>query len=206
MKALLRKDIYVMFTQLRGLLLIMLVFSVIPGGIFIPFTFLYTGVLSTASLMALDEQSQWDTLALMLPYSRRRLVTSKYVMGWLGIVAALVATVVMQCIWAATGVAAIEEGFFTAICLYIAIVLILQAVSVTVIYRFGYVRGRVMIVIAVAVIGGVVGAAAANGSTLSTAATALNRLHPVTYPLLAAALSVATIPISEHGYKVRCEK
>lgn len=206
MKALLRKDIYVMFTQLRGLLLIMLVFSVIPGGIFIPFTFLYTGVLSTASLMALDEQSQWDTLALMLPYSRRRLVTSKYVMGWLGIVAALVATVVMQCVWAATGVAAIEKGFFTAICLYIAIVLILQAVSVTVIYRFGYVRGRVMIVIAVAVIGGVVGAAAANGNTLSMAATALSRLHPVTYPLLAAALSVASIPISEHGYKVRCEK
>ena len=206
MKALLRKDFYVMLTQLRGLLLVMLVFSVIPGGTFIPFTFLYTAVLSTASLIALDEQSRWDDLALMLPYSRRQLVASKYVTGWLGIVAALVATVAIQYIWAATGVAALGEGFFTAICLYIAIALVLQAVTVTVIFRFGYVWGRIMIVIAVAAIGGVVGAAAANGSTLSTAATALNRPHPVTYPLLAAALSVATIPISEHGYKVRCEK
>ena len=111
MKALIRKDLYVLSTQFKLLVLVMVLFSAIPGGLFVPFTFIYATMLPSVSLMSIDEQSKWDSLALMLPYSRRQLVTVKYIMGWLGIAAAMALSVASQALWAAVGVSDLEEGF-----------------------------------------------------------------------------------------------
>lgn len=206
MKALIRKDIYLMLTQFRSLFLVMVIFSAIPGGLFVPFSFLYAMMLTSVSLMSVDEQSQWEALALMLPYSRRQLVTVKYVMGWLGIAAALVISAALQGLWAVTGVSELQEGFFEAMCVYAAIAGVGLALVLPVNFRFGYAKGRIMTILFAGIIGGAVGVSMNNEEAALTFLSAVSRVPVPVYPLLAAALCAATIPLSVAGYKKRVEK
>lgn len=206
MKALIRKDLYVVFTQFKLMFLVMVLFSAVPAGLFMPFTFIYAAMLSCVSLMSVDEQSQWDALALMLPYSRSQLVTVKYVMGWLGIAAVLVFSVALQGLWAAAGVFDLQEGFFAALCLFIAVALVVQAVIVPINFRFGFAKGRLVTVLIIAILGGAVGTVMGDGENLSAVLRVTSRVPAPVYPLLAAALCVATIPLSVAGYRRRTEK
>ncbi len=206
MKALIRKDIYLMLTQFRSLFLVMVIFSAIPGGLFVPFSFLYAMMLTSVSLMSVDEQSQWEALALMLPYSRRQLVTVKYVMGWLGIAATLVISAALQGLWAVTGVSELQEGFFEAMCVYAAIAGVGLALVLPVNFRFGYAKGRIMTILFAGIIGGAVGVSMNNEEAALTFLSAVSRVPVPVYPLLAAALCAATIPLSVAGYKKRVEK
>ena len=185
MKALIRKDIYLMLTQFRSLFLVMVIFSAIPGGLFVPFSFLY---------------------AMMLPYSRRQLVTVKYVMGWLGIAAALVISAALQGLWAVTGVSELQKGFFEAMCVYAAIAGVGLALVLPVNFRFGYAKGRIMTILFAGIIGGAVGVSMNNEEAALTFLSAVSRVPVPVYPLLAAALCAATIPLSVAGYKKRVEK
>lgn len=206
MKALIRKDLYVIFTQFKLMFLVMVLFSAVPVGLFVPFTFIYATMLSSVSLMSVDEQSKWESLALMLPYSRRQLVMAKYVMGWLGIAAALAVSVLFQGLWAAVGVSDLQEGFFAAMCLFTAVALVVQAVIVPANFRFGTVKGRLVTVLIVAGLGGMAGSVMRLGGDLSAVLAVTARIPAPVYPLLAAALCAATIPLSVAGYTKRVEK
>ena len=97
MKALLIKDLYVVNKQLRLYLLILVVFIAFNrdfGSIFLP---VWCSMLPYTSI-AYDEQSKWDTLAGMMPYSIRDLVLSKYIFGWICVAAMTVVMVIVQ--WA----------------------------------------------------------------------------------------------------------
>ena len=70
MKALILKDTYVMWKQTKVLLILILVFSCLPGAFYPTFAVVYAAILPY-SAMAYDERSKWDQLAAMLPYSDR---------------------------------------------------------------------------------------------------------------------------------------
>lgn len=82
MKALLLKDFYVLWKQMRIFLLLIVVFSALPGGYSAIFAVTYAALLPY-SCVAYDERSKWDQLAAMLPYTVRDLVLSRYVLGWI---------------------------------------------------------------------------------------------------------------------------
>ena len=77
MSALLLKDYYVIFRQMKIFLLLILVFSCIPGTFYSTFAVVYASMLPYTAL-AYDERSKWDQLAAMMPYSARDVVLSKY--------------------------------------------------------------------------------------------------------------------------------
>ncbi len=206
MKALIRKDIYMMLTQFRVLFLVMVIFSAIPGGLLMPFTFLYAMMLTSVSLVSADEQSQWDSLALMLPYSRGQLVTVKYIMGWLGIIAALALSLASQALYAVAGISELDSRLPALLCLYAAIALVMQAVMLPVNFRFGYARGRIVTILFAGIIGGAVGASMGDGDGFYTLLKVTSRIPIPVYLLLAAAICAATIPLSTAGYKKRVEK
>ncbi len=195
-----------MLTQFRALFLVMVVFSAIPGGLLVPFTFLYAMMLTSVSLMSVDEQTQWEALALMLPYSRRQLVVAKYVMGWLGIAVAFVISAALQGLWAVTGIDELQKGLFEAMCLYAAVAGVGLALMLPVNFRFGYAKGRIMTILFAGIIGGAVGASMGTGEAAFTFLSAAARVHPAVYLLLSAALCAATIPLSVTGYRKRVEK
>ena len=84
MSALLLKDYYVIFRQMKIFLLLILVFSCIPGTFYSTFAVVYASMLPYTAL-AYDERSRWDQMAAMMPYSARDVVLSKYLFGWIAV-------------------------------------------------------------------------------------------------------------------------
>ncbi len=84
MKALLLKDFYVVAKHLALLLIIIPLLALITGGSMTPIIVFIGASLSMTSL-AYDEQSKWNALSCMMPYSKFEVIFSKYVFGYLGV-------------------------------------------------------------------------------------------------------------------------
>ena len=82
MKALILKDTYVIWRQMKYFLVMLLLFCALPNGFNNAFAVVYAAMLPYTAL-AYDERSKWDQLAAMMPYSTRDIVLGKYVFGWL---------------------------------------------------------------------------------------------------------------------------
>ena len=76
MKALLLKDTYVIWKQMKIFLIIVLVFSAIPSSFNSAFAVIYAAMMPYTA-MAYDERSTWDQMAAMMPYSPRDIVLDK---------------------------------------------------------------------------------------------------------------------------------
>ena len=116
MSALLLKDFDVMWKQTRVLLILILVFSCLPGAFYPTFAVVYAAILPYTA-MAYDERSKWDQLAAMLPYSHRDIVLSKYCFGYLAIAAAAgISLVVQTALTAVLPEATDPKSFMSFIC------------------------------------------------------------------------------------------
>lgn len=87
MKALLYKDFVTLWKNLRMYLLMCVIFQLASlAGDDFEFMRLYPLILVASlphSLVAYDERSKWEQLALTMPVSRRKIVSAKYLMGLL---------------------------------------------------------------------------------------------------------------------------
>ena len=95
MKGLFIKDVYTLTKQLKLFLVLLLVFALWPGGGMVTFAVIYARLLPMTA-MAYDEQSKWNQLAAMMPYTTFQLVFSKYVLGYFFLLIACVITTVSQ--------------------------------------------------------------------------------------------------------------
>ena len=140
MSALILKDYYVIFRQMRIFLLLVLVFSCIPGAFYSTFAVVYASMLPYTAL-AYDERSHWDQMAAMMPYSDRDLVLSKYVFGWLFTVAAAAATFVLQTVLAAVWPGA-EGPSVPVILLSVCVAVCILDITLPMMFRFGVEKAR----------------------------------------------------------------
>jgi len=97
MKALIQKDVYVLWKQMKIFLLVMLVIMVGNGSFGSVFVVVWCSMMPYTAL-AYDERCKWDQMAAMMPYSPRDLVLSKYVLGWLCAGAASAVVLAVQAI------------------------------------------------------------------------------------------------------------
>ena len=140
MSALILKDYYVIFRQMRIFLLLVLVFSCIPGAFYSTFAVVYASMLPYTAL-AYDERSHWDQMAAMMPYSDRDLVLSKYVFGWLSTAAAAAATFVLQTVLAAVWPGA-EGPSVPVILLSVCVAVCILDITLPMMFRFGVEKAR----------------------------------------------------------------
>ena len=140
MSALILKDYYVIFRQMRIFLLLVLVFSCIPGAFYSTFAVVYAAMLPYTAL-AYDERSHWDQMAAMMPYSDRDLVLSKYVFGWLSTAAAAAATFVLQTVLAAVWSGA-EGPSVPVILLSVCVAVCILDITLPMMFRFGVEKAR----------------------------------------------------------------
>ena len=82
MKALVQKDFYVIWKQMRIFVLVMVLLSMVNSAFNTVFLVVWCSMLPYTA-MAYDERSHWNQLAAMMPYSKKDIVLSKYVLGWL---------------------------------------------------------------------------------------------------------------------------
>ena len=143
MSALLLKDYYVIFRQMRIFLLLILVFSCIPGTFYSTFAVVYASMLPYTAL-AYDERSKWDQLAAMMPYSARDVVLSKYVFGWISVAIAAVGTFVLQTILSFVWLSDVTGPSIPVILLSVCVAVCILDITLPLMFRFGVEKGRLL--------------------------------------------------------------
>ncbi len=201
MKALLYKDFRILWKSMKAMLLLIVIFCLIPNNSVMDmslFFVVYTGMLPM-SLLAYDERSHWDRLALMLPITPRDIVRSKYVTGWYLTLGAGVLYLIGRLVFERMP----AREAVSSLALALAVSLLFQAVLYPVIFRMGVEKGRLTMGIMVAVtvflclqgklfqIGGV------NGKGLAGS-------EPILFAASVAAVLIS-IRISERMYLCRAE-
>ena len=141
MSALLLKDYYVIFRQMKIFLLLILVFSCIPGTFYSTFAVVYASMLPYTAL-AYDERSKWDQLAAMMPYSARDVVLSKYLFGWISVAIAAAATFVLQTILSFVWLSDVTGPSIPVILLSVCVAVCILDITLPMMFRFGVEKGR----------------------------------------------------------------
>lgn len=151
MTGLLLKDICTLKKQLRLYFVICLIIAVAAGwnteasgfiSVYIP---VFISVLPGTAL-AYDEQSKWDTMAAMMPYSVPQLVVSKYLLGLL----CFVAGAILLCIQRIVAGTLFTAETISVFCTALITVLLLQALTLPMSIRFGVEKGRILLMAIVA--------------------------------------------------------
>lgn len=150
MRGLLAKDGYIIFKQLKFFLILIVVFAVIPSPALSGFSIIYTAMLPM-TVMAYDEQSKWDKFARMMPYSNKDLVLSKYVVGYIGVMGAALLTLISSMVCVAFGYGTVVERL-SVVLISISGGLLLEAVGMPMMLRFGVEKGRILFVIIAAAV------------------------------------------------------
>lgn len=142
MKGLLIKDFYSIVSQLKLFLIIIIAFALVPGYSVSAFAMVYAALLPINAL-AWDEQSKWDNLARMMPYSRFDLVFSKYLIGYIYIAAAaLLCAAVSFAYSLLPGKEPFDAGNALTIVFSGATALLLLALNLPLMFRMGVEKGR----------------------------------------------------------------
>lgn len=165
MQGLLLKDIYTLFKQMKIMLLILVVFACMPGYSLAPFAVLYAAMLPITA-MAYDERSKWDELAVMMPYTTRSIVLSKYVLGFAAVLAAAVIAAAAQLVIGIVRGTGMDSAELLGLLLIACLSLILLCLNLPLMFRFGVEKGRIAFVLLVC--GGVVGGMALREQLLAS--------------------------------------
>lgn len=204
MKALLMKDCFVLWKQLRIFIFVMLVITVFNGGFGNVFIVIWAAMLPYTA-MAYDERSKWDQLAAMMPYSVRDIVLAKFLLGWLCAGVAALSALVCQFLQTVLGspLAAFDPvsnliGLCGSLCVL--------AITLPMMFRFGVERGRLVMFLMIILVCGTAGAFGT--ITVSVDKTAGGIHGPFAFimlilPVAALVLTAVSIPLSIGLYRKR---
>ncbi len=199
MKGLLLKDWYLLIKRLKFVLLIMLLFACIPGYSISFFAVLYAAFLPMTAL-AYDERSKWNDLAVMMPYSVPELVTSKYLLGIIGVFIAGIISSVAQFLSTGGGAAFYES--IMSLLVMVCLALIFLSINMPIMFRLGVEKGRLIFMLLIC--GGTFGGMYFKDKLI----TLSGQINSVTMPILFIAVFTviivcASILISIQLYKSR---
>ena len=180
MKALILKDTYVIWRQMKYFLVMILLFSALPSGFNNAFAVIY---------------------AAMMPYSARDVVLGKYVFGWLCIGAAAVLSGLLQAVLSLV----IHRAFLpSVIALSVLGALCILAITLPLMFCMGVEKGRLAMFLIIFLVCGGAGAIASIAESMG-GGTAFAFQGPILAAMLIAAvvLNVVSIPLSQKFYQRR---
>ena len=200
MKALILKDTYVIWRQMKYFLILILIFSALPSGFNNAFAVIYTSMLPYTAL-AYDERSKWDQLAAMMPYSTRDAVLSKYVFGWLCIGGAAVLSGLLQ-----MALSLVVDRVFLPGVMVLSVLgaVCILAISLPLMFRMGVEKGRLAMFLVIFLVCGAAGAIAHIAESVGSG-TVFAFQAPVLAVMLIAAvvLNAISVPLSMRFYTKR---
>jgi len=185
MRALIKKDLFVLIRQMRMFLVIIVVFAILPGNSMTVFAVVYTAMLPYTAL-AYDERSKWDQMAAMLPYTNGDIVLSKYLLGYLLMGCAALLSLAAKLITRSD-----PSGMLLGLC----IGLLMMALTLPPMFRFGVEKGRMFFVFLMVLLG-VGGTSLVTGITESPNTGSMEHLLMLILPLAAVVLNAVSIPLS----------
>ena len=207
MKALLYKDFITLWKNLKNYLLMCVIFQVasIAGENF-EFMRFYPLILVSSlphTLLAYDERSGWEKYALALPVSRRKLVSSKYLMGLMlqGAMLLLAAVTLRICYWMEGYFDAWEYWFELIVLLVLGDAVMCAALPMT--FRMGTEKGRLVNMLSYGILGGVLVIGVLLGSELGLNEVTLGKWVLVPILAIPAVMLPASWLLAIHFYEKR---
>ena len=200
MKALIIKDTYVIWRQMKYFLILILIFSALPSGFNNAFAVIYTSMLPYTAL-AYDERSKWDQLAAMMPYSTRDAVLSKYVFGWLCIGGAAVLSGLLQ-----MALSLVVDRVFLPGVMVLSVLgaVCILAISLPLMFRMGVEKGRLAMFLVIFLVCGAAGAIAHIAESVGSGTVFAFQGPVLGVTLLAAlVLTAVSVPLSTRLYAKR---
>ena len=200
MKALILKDTYVIWRQMKYFLVMILLFSALPSGFNNAFAVIYTSMLPYTAL-AYDERSKWDQMAAMMPYSTRDVVLGKYVFGWLCIGAAAVLSGLLQ-----MALSLVVDRVFLPGVMVLSVLgaVCILAISLPLMFRMGVEKGRLAMFLVIFLVCGAAGAIAHIAESVGSGTVFAFQGPVLGVTLLAAlVLTAVSVPLSMRFYTKR---
>ena len=200
MKALIIKDTYVIWRQMKYFLILILIFSALPSGFNNAFAVIYAAMLPYTAL-AYDERSKWDQLAAMMPYSTRDMVLGKYVFGWLCIGAAAVLSGLLQ-----MALSLVVDRVFLPGVMVLSVLgaVCILAISLPLMFRMGVEKGRLAMFLVIFLVCGAAGAIAHIAESVGSGTVFAFQGPVLGVTLLAAlVLTAVSVPLSMRFYTKR---
>lgn len=156
MKGLLIKDWFVIWKHGKFIFLLALIYGVMAimgnGYFFAGFSVVFLSMLPL-TVMGLDERSKWEHYAVTMPYSRKEIVLSKYIITVLGAIAAsllfLISTVIS---WIIEKKPSDLADLTKQTVLLLSLGLIYSAINLPVAFKFGVDKGRLWFILITVVI------------------------------------------------------
>lgn len=198
MKALLKKELYMLATQYKFqmfLILFYVVIFVFINGYTFGMLGVYLSALTPFGLCALDEKSRWDIYSVSLPYKRSELVISKYIVGVIGTAfAALIYMGMMICADIYKSGSVTKAAFVNAaISVFSAVIMI--SLVMPFIYKFGSAKGRVIMTFFIGAVFGGFGVAFSSGKGYAGLLNVMYKYKEILY-ILTPAFMIAAVIIS----------
>lgn len=143
MKGLLIKDWKTLLKQMKFILAIMAVFACVPSTYMSAFALFYAAMLPITAL-AYDERAKWDELAAMMPYTAEAVVGSKYALGLTLVLPVLALSMLSRLLVHSTPIASEDT---VALLIIAGLSLILMAIDLPLMFRFGVEKGRLIYIV-----------------------------------------------------------
>lgn len=160
MKGLLLKDFYMATKYLRAFYIVIVVFLVMsvftnnPEYMFFSIFPMVLSGLSAITLLSYEEHSKWSIYSNVLPFSRKQLVSEKYIWVLMSVIIMSVLSTLVQLISMCINGEVVLEGIIWLISLFMALGLIGPSIMLPFIFRFGVEKGRIVYYIVVGVLCG----------------------------------------------------
>lgn len=198
MTALLRKDFYILGKYLWVFALLVVFMTAVSEGFYTVFAVVLVSMLPFAAL-DYDKQSRWDQLAVMMPYSIRDIVLSKYALGWIGMAGA---AAVCLAVSFAQGIFGHTEPDFPTLAMALLTGVITMDVTLPLAFRCGAERGKAwfLLVNLMVMLVGNLGSFAANAVSAPGSPNLLIRWNVFLF-LAAAAATILSVPLSMRMYQ-----
>ena len=200
MKALILKDTYVIWRQMKYFLVMILIFSALPNGFNNAFAVVYASMLPYTAL-AYDERSKWDQMAAMMPYSTRDVVLGKYAFGWLCIGGAAVLSGLLQ-----MALSLVVDRVFLPGVMVLSVLgaVCILAISLPLMFRMGVEKGRLAMFLVIFLVCGAAGAIAHIAESVGSGTVFAFQGPVLGVTLLAAlVLTAVSVPLSMRFYAKR---
>jgi ABC-2 type transport system permease protein len=159
MKGLLIKEWFVLWKQGKLMIFLALIYSIYAafgnGYFFAGFSVVFLSMLPI-TIMGLDERSKWDHYAVTMPYSRKDIVLSKYIVTLSGVTLAALLFVLSTALkWIIEKNPADFAGLMKEAMMLLALGLFYSTLNLPIAFKFGVDKGRMwFILITVIIIAG----------------------------------------------------
>lgn len=200
MNGLLLKDWKTLLKQMKVMLTIMALFACVPGTYMSAFALFYAAMMPITAL-AYDERAKWDELAAMMPYTAKAIVGSKYALGLTLMAPVLALSVLFRLIVHSTPIVSEDT---MALLITACLSLILMAIDLPFMFRFGVEKGRLIYILLTCVFI-VAGATYADKltNTINGIGTAMVTIVPLLLLAVTAIALFVSCCISVHVYRAK---